>query len=206
MYSYASRVPADDRWAIVAYIRALAAQPERPARRRPRPRSELPNSKEDGAMSTDDLASRTPRRSPWPERVQRPALIAGGRRPRSLCVCWSAVDRPRRVLPGVPGGLPVLARDRAGVAGGADAPPPGRRRLGVRDPPAARGGDDDAPPDGPAVPADRSWACTRSTPGPTPRWSARAATLQHKARYLNVGFWSCPRGALLRDLDRPGRC
>ncbi len=36
MYSYASRIPADDRWAIVAYIRALATEPARHARRRPR--------------------------------------------------------------------------------------------------------------------------------------------------------------------------
>ena len=41
MYSYASRVPPRDRWAIAAYIRVLAAQPARhgrgPARRRPGP-------------------------------------------------------------------------------------------------------------------------------------------------------------------------
>ena len=39
MYSYASRVPPDDRWAIVAYIRALQlsqhATARRPAGRRP---------------------------------------------------------------------------------------------------------------------------------------------------------------------------
>ena len=35
MYSYASRIPARDRWAIAAYIRALAAEPARRGRRPP---------------------------------------------------------------------------------------------------------------------------------------------------------------------------
>ena len=126
MYSYASRVPPDDRWAIVAYIRALQLSQQARARGRPAPRSGQTGG--EGAMSTDDLSIQDPVALAWLERVQRPALIAGG---AGLVVCvLAAVVGPRWFFPSYLVGLPVLARDRGRLPGGGDAPPTRRRRPG----------------------------------------------------------------------------
>ena len=109
----------------------------------------------------------------------------------------------RAVLPLVPGGLPVLARDCPGLHGSDDAPPPGRRLVGPGDSPADRGGRDDAPAAGIAVPADGPGHVAALSLGRPEEVAARPA-LQHKSLYLNVGLLPGADRRLLRDLDRPG--
>ena len=132
MYSYASRDPGRRPLGDRRLHPGAAAEPERPARRRPGRGAGQAGG--EGAMSTDDLSIQDPAALAWLERVQRPALIAGVA--GAVALRPGGRRRPQVVLPVVPGGLPVLARDRARQPGGRDAPPPRRRRLGVPDPPA----------------------------------------------------------------------
>ena len=85
MYSYASRVPPGDRWAIAAYIRALAAQPARHGSRTcpPKTGAEL---KEADAMSRDATTIAAPDDALRArlDRLQTRALLVGGVGPGPL--------------------------------------------------------------------------------------------------------------------------
>ena len=102
MYSYASRVPPDDRWAIVAYIRALQLSQQRPARRRPGRKE-----RRAGARRRGERLHEHDRRARWlsPRRLDRgPAR----RRSSPASPAWrsasaAAPDLARAVLPGLPG-------------------------------------------------------------------------------------------------------
>src|SRR5207302_875085 len=141
-------------------------------------------------------SAQAPTRSP-------PAARAGGG--------WDGVGAGLRggdreasaVLPRLSSGLRFLDRVPAGFDGPPDAAPPCRRLLGICDPPVARGGDQEFPGDGLAVPPGSRGTSFRSLPlGRTGRWfgpGVAPETLLSERSFLRRA-----RRGLLRSLDRAG--
>ncbi len=113
MYSYASRIPAKDRWAIAAYIRALQLS-QRASRRGASDRRSKPARggrsmsvpSERGMMCGDELLLRL-------DRLQTRALAAGGGGLALSLAAW--VLWPRSFFRGLPGGISLLAGHGAGL-------------------------------------------------------------------------------------------
>ena len=153
MYSYASRVPPRDRWAIAAYIRALqlsqhAVAAELAGRRSRASSGGSRHEPHDGrAMMCDQSCGcgSTGCRSG--------ALVVGG---VGLALCLRGVGvLAESFFRAVPGRVSLLAGDRAGLDGPDDAASPGGRLVGTGDPAAARGGGGDGAAARRAIPADR---------------------------------------------------
>ena len=196
----------DDRWAIVAYIRALqlsqhATLDDVPAEGSPRRARSGTRARSDEPRRRA-IANRR-RCSPW-ERYQRRFLIAGVvgagrlRRRRRLSTARRSIAAYLAAylfwLGIALGSLAIVMLHH--LVGGL---------LGLPDPPAARSGDDDAP---------ARWRCcscplaarpgARSTPGRDRRRPPPTRSRSTSEPYLNVSFFLGPRGDLLRPLDRPG--
>ena len=187
---YAARVPTDDRWAIVGLHPGAAAQPARLARGRAA--DDQRQRLKEVAMSADD-APRSPTR-----RQQHRSLLAGvaGAGPLRR----RAPGSPAAVFPLVPGGLPLLDRHHARLPRAVDAALPGRRRLGIPDPAAARVG---RPHVSAARPARRPRIARypgRSTSGRTPTRSRAIRFFNTSTSYLNVPFFIGRTIVILRDL------
>ena len=162
MMDYAAQIPAADRWAIAAYLRALqlsqsatladvppeSAAPSTAPRPRPAPRPSRRNRRlaqgpsdrgraleSAGRASEGALSWR--RRAGCQARIRREA-DAARRRPRRgprRLDRIALMGNARPVLPLLPPGLRLLERPGRGLARHPHAPVPDGRRVGHRDPP-----------------------------------------------------------------------
>ena len=142
MYSYASRIPPRDRWAIAAYIRVLQLSQHAEAADLPEEdRNQLPAEDEDpppeGPAMSVDHAARSPMTSCGSglDRVQ--SAGAGRRRRGPGRQLWPAgLIWPGSFFPSYLVAYVFWVGIAPGLPGPDDAPPPGRRPLGTGRPPA----------------------------------------------------------------------
>ena len=183
MYSYAARVPARDRWAIAAYIRALQlsqhAPDGRPPRGRPHPAPGRRPMSTNATCLDDELRQQL-------DRVQTTALVVGVCRPRTLSGCLAAPAGG--FLSGISGGVPVLAGNLAGMHRAHDAPPPDGRLVGAGRAAAARGRRGHGRRSWHWRSCRSHWESSPSIPGP-PGQPSVTSTLLEKHPYLNETFF-----------------
>ena len=152
MYSYASRVPVARPLGHHRLHPRPATEPERDAGRCPRIGAR--DARGGASMSTATTSTTHDQDKALRDRIGRvqiPALIVAG---VGLLVCAIGYFMNRAaVLQRLPDGVHLRRRVPAGEPGPALAAPPGRRVLGLRDPPPLRIGRDDPAVHGLAVPA-----------------------------------------------------
>ena len=183
MPDYAAQIQPHDRWAIVAYIRALqlgqqASVNDVPAPADARPR-EVPNDGQRGGFQhhagvADDLKQ-------WRTR----ALIAG------VWVVLTAVGLSSRTQPVLSfvSLVVIFVVGLSWVSGLADAAVPHRRRLGRGDPPACEAATRTLPLVLADVRANRDRDQQSLSRGRTPQLVAADPMLKHKQPYLNMPFF-----------------
>ena len=120
---------AADRWAIVAYIRALQLSQNAPARGRARRPSARGSQRAPRHERRRSAADRPDHAAAPPAAAARIGVGVGGARRAAR---WPASRRPGAVLPLVPRRLPLLGRRRARLPRRSlHDPPPDRRRAGA---------------------------------------------------------------------------
>ena len=201
------RSPSTDRWAIVAYVRALQlsqhAHARRRAGRRTRRGSTPPRQRSTTSEQATDLMH---------DATYTPPASLDSLRQRSLLVgvaglaaaALGAFLNPGQFFHVVPAGVPVLARPRPSAASRSRCSTTCRAAAGAsccaassRRPRARCRGWRSSSCRSPS-------ACRTSTRGPTPRWSRATTSCRARPRYLNTPFFLVRAAVYFAIWMRPG--
>ncbi len=194
MPDYAAQIKVRDRWAIVAYVRALQAERvgfdrRRAGRATRAARHAARGRRTRAAVEASRYAPSADGRSTDSRAGALPAAVPDGRGRRRRRVARRLVHEPGAVLPVVPDGLHAGARRDARLPGAGDDPPAVGRRLGRRHAPHRSARRRASCRCSRCCSCRSSSACPTSTSGRTPTSSPPTRSCSHKAPYLNTPFF-----------------